>query len=135
MKIPKRQYLLGFTIIELLVVVMIIGILATMALPAYNRVVERQRADQATSMLGAVRMAQRIYYEETGQYTGSDEGLLVRFPDEGGSNRDDNWQYAIELGEGPEGLYRIAATRLIASNPYIRLNSDGTWFGTHPGTP
>lgn len=54
----------GFTLIELLVVVMIIGILSSIALPQYTTAVERSRAAEALTLLGAVSdAAQRFYFQ------------------------------------------------------------------------
>lgn len=57
----------GFTLIELLVVVLIIGILSAIALPQYERSVERARAAEAMSMLRSMRDAQYLCVLETGE--------------------------------------------------------------------
>ena len=72
----------GFTLIELLVVVLIIGILAAVALPQYQKAVEKSRAVQAIALLNTVYEQASIYYVENGtRPTAFDEiGLDVSWP-------------------------------------------------------
>jgi len=51
----------GFTLLELLIVIIIVGVLATLALPNFLRGVERARWAEAKSILGALRGAQIRY--------------------------------------------------------------------------
>ncbi len=58
----------GFTLVELLIVVIIVGILAAVAIPMYSGSTERARATECVAALGTVRCALRNYYAEHGTY-------------------------------------------------------------------
>ncbi len=59
----------GFTLIELMTVVIIVGILASVSVPLYRAQVKKAIASEGTALVGSVRSAQRIYYAEHNEYT------------------------------------------------------------------
>lgn len=61
----------GFTIIELLVVVAIVGILATIAVPQYTDYVRRGKITEATSTLSEYRVKLEQYYSDNRKYGAS----------------------------------------------------------------
>jgi len=58
----------GFTLVELLVVVIIVGILAAVAIPMYRGASDRAKASEAVAALGTVRSSLRVYYAEHAAY-------------------------------------------------------------------
>ena len=67
----------GFTLLELITVVIILGILAMIAIPQFFRVAERGRAAEGIATLGALRNAQLRYATEHGRTTGVLDDLDV----------------------------------------------------------
>ncbi|MGC2164563.1 MAG: type IV pilin protein [Gallionella sp.] len=59
----------GFTLVELMVVVAIIGILAAVAVPAYSDYVTRGKLVEATTQLADGRVKMEQYYQDNRKYT------------------------------------------------------------------
>ncbi|MCM8773787.1 MAG: prepilin-type N-terminal cleavage/methylation domain-containing protein [Candidatus Omnitrophica bacterium] len=70
----------GFTLLELLIVVIIVGILAGIALPQFFRAAERARASEGVNALGVIRSSLLRYYSERGALTNSLTDLDVEMP-------------------------------------------------------
>ncbi|MCC7542429.1 MAG: prepilin-type N-terminal cleavage/methylation domain-containing protein [Deltaproteobacteria bacterium] len=58
----------GFTLIELMIVVAIVGILAAIAIPSFRAYVYRSKTSQGVATLGEIRQRQEAYRAEFGQY-------------------------------------------------------------------
>lgn len=66
----------GFTLIELMVVIAIIGILVSMAVPTYMNIVERARETVLRQNLFTIRDVIDQYYADKGKYPDSIEELV-----------------------------------------------------------
>lgn len=64
MSVPKK----GFTLVEVLVVVLIIGILVALALPEYMKAVERTRLTEMVGLLDTIAKAQQRKYMQFNHY-------------------------------------------------------------------
>jgi len=70
----------GFTLIELMIVVVIVGILAALAVVGYRRLVTSSHVSEATNMVQGIRVAQEAYMGETQQYANLSTSLTAWYP-------------------------------------------------------
>jgi type IV pilus assembly protein PilE len=89
----------GFTLIEIMIVVAIVGILASIAMPAYTDYVKRGKAAEATSALADARVKMEQYFQDNRTYAG---GPCETLP------AGDNFTY--DCGTPDETTYIITAT-------------------------
>lgn len=72
----------GFTLVELMVTVLIVGILAAVALPAYGDYVTRGRIPHATGTLAELRAKMEQHFQDNRSYSGAcDSGALAQPPE------------------------------------------------------
>ena len=71
----------GFTLIELMIVVSIIGILASIALPAYQDYTIRAQVTEALSLMSELKPSIRDFYKERGVFPANNEEAGVPLPE------------------------------------------------------
>lgn len=122
---------MGFTLLELIVVVVIIGILATLGTTQYSRVVEKGRSVEARVILGQLRTAMQAYFLKNGSYTTDIDDLGVAAPTDCTST---HYYYYGVLGNSSGTVWAKRCIEGSAGKPpgyngtlRIFLGQDGIW--------
>ncbi|OQA56473.1 MAG: Fimbrial protein precursor [Candidatus Omnitrophica bacterium ADurb.Bin277] len=120
----------GFTLIEVLIVIVIISVLAALVIPRFTGHGERARAAEAVVTLGALHRAMAQYFDEVGEYpalNSTDDidrelgiGITVTQGWKFSTAADGSVTASLGAGEGASSL---------------TLNIDGTWGGAGDYAP
>jgi type IV pilus assembly protein PilA len=70
----------GFTLIEMMIVVVIVGILAMLAVVGYRRLVSASHVTEARNTVQSIRVAQEAYHAETQRYADISTSLSAWYP-------------------------------------------------------
>jgi type IV pilus assembly protein PilE len=98
----------GFTLLELMIVVGIVAILASMAIPAYSEYVRRGRITEATATLAGMRVKMEQYFQDNRTYVnacGAPGSSVAPLPP-----ATVNFTYACAIVAGPPSTYTMTAT-------------------------
>ena len=73
----KKKMQQGFTLIELMIVVAIIGILAAVAIPAYQDYIARAQVSEAVSLVGSGKTSLAEYFADKGFWPTSASDVIM----------------------------------------------------------
>jgi type IV pilus assembly protein PilE len=97
----------GFTLIEIMIVVAIIGILAAFAIPQYQDYVLRANIQEATSGLSEIRTRMELQYNDARSYARTNACVVQTTGDLGRLNTP-RWTYTCALTNGGQGFLATA---------------------------
>ncbi|MDO6460693.1 type II secretion system protein [Granulosicoccaceae sp. 1_MG-2023] len=154
MKPVKRAGNAGFTLVELLIVVIILAVLASVAVPQFSSSTDDAKEAALDSTLAELRTAIELYYHQHGEYPGANSdgsngpnsqgafvSQLTRYTDDDGlafdTKSDDN-KYGPYLKKLSMPANPIDGKSVVTINTSGALNatgdgSGGWWFDTVSG--
>ena len=102
----------GFTLIELMIVIAIIGILAAIAIPAYQDYTIRSKVSEGLNLVGAAKLAVAETFDSEGRFLGADNASYG-LPAAGSINGN----YVSSVAIGASGLITITYNQNLGGTP------------------
>jgi len=112
----KRNLQKGFTLIELMIVVAIIGILAAVALPAYQDYTKRSHVSEGIALASGAKASVTEFYSSMGHFPGTNTsaGLAAATDIKGNA--------VTSVGVGANGLITITYNDKVESGKTLLLS-------------
>lgn len=123
----------GFTLIEILVTVLILGVLAAVALPSFTKVKTKAERDQVVSYLRTIRTSLKMYYGKWKTYVPLNNTSEIK-TNLGVETQAANYTFAVTAPTSTT----FTATAFRTSTGSLVLDQDGSWDAStdprHPTT-
>lgn len=130
----------GFTLVELIIVVIVIGILAAVGMPQYTKAIEKARSAEALAGINNLQQGEKIYYANNELYLATDDitAGTGKMSDAQQKNLDINLPqkgWTFQVGDITLTSYRVWARRSIGAciGKYIAYDNKGNLIDRSTG--
>lgn len=129
----------GFTLIEIMIVVVVIAILAAVAVPSYSEYVRRSARTVGQNYLAELAQRQELFFQNNRTYADTVAKLGLSIPGEV-SDRYDAASLTIVVNAGPPASFTITmkplTSGLLAGEGLVTITSTGirTWVDKNKNT-
>ena len=107
MKHPSQSRHAGFTLIELMVVVVIASILATLAIPTFSRSIHKTKATEFATILTTIYAAEKTARDEAGSFVPIEELDI----DEESYSNSKYFEYSVESNDWTNEFTAVATVK------------------------
>ncbi len=122
----KRSQNVGFTLVELVIVIAIVIVLSVVSVPIYRSHVDKAKLSEGYALLGVILSAQKSYYSENGNFLKGSVGWTGYDPILGidaRGNKYFTWFHSGSTETDPKNLFRVAVYK-----PEDLLSKENKWF-------
>ncbi|WP_416232082.1 MULTISPECIES: pilin [Acinetobacter] len=126
----------GFTLIELMIVVAIIGILAAIAIPAYQDYTIRSQASEGPALANGLKTTLAEFYADRGTWPANNAAVGISSAIVGSYvSSIESANGVITVTYGNKANTNKLATNTISIRPAVSPNGDISWVCAYAATP